>query len=125
MGFWTAMLCCSLLLPLIMTAAGWLMYRRPPKRINGLVGYRTAMSMKNQDTWQFAHDRCGRLWLKLGLGMLLPSVLVQLPFAHAGDEAVGMLALLLQGAQLILLVGSIVPVERALRRTFDENGRRR
>ena len=31
--------------------------------------------MKNQDTWLFAHQYCGRLWLRWGL-VLLPATLV-------------------------------------------------
>ena len=41
------------------------MSKYPPKEINGIIGYRTTMSRKNMDTWKFAHDYCGKLWLKL------------------------------------------------------------
>ena len=59
MGFFIAMFLCNLLMPSIMVIAGYCMYKNPPKEINGLIGYRTAMSEKNKDTWAFAHDCCG------------------------------------------------------------------
>ena len=62
MGFFIAMFLCNLLMPLIMLIGGYCMYRKPPKEINGLVGYRTTMSKKNKNTWKFAHEYCGKLW---------------------------------------------------------------
>ena len=44
MGFFIAMFLCNLLMPSIMVIAGYCMYKNPPKEINGLIGYRTAMS---------------------------------------------------------------------------------
>ena len=75
MGFFIAMFVCNLLMPLIMLIGGYCMYKNPPKEINGFVGYRTTMSKKNKDTWTFAHDYCGRLWIKLGLILLFPTIL--------------------------------------------------
>ena len=125
MGFFIAMFVCNLLMPLIMLIGGYCMYRKPPKEINGLVGYRTTMSKKNKDTWKFAHDYCGRLWIKLGLILLFPTILVQIPFVHSSENAIGIVALIVEAVQLTILIGSIVPVEKALKRTFDENGDRR
>ena len=125
MGFFIAMFVCNLLMPLIMLIGGYCMYRKPPKEINGLVGYRTTMSKKNKNTWKFAHDYCGRLWIKLGFILLIPTILVQIPFVHSSENTIGIVALIVEAVQLAILIGSIVPVEKALKRTFDENGVRR
>ena len=53
MGFFIFMFICNLLIPLLMIICGYFMRRKPPKEINGLIGYRTAMSRKNKDTWDF------------------------------------------------------------------------
>lgn len=53
------LLCFSLLIPLIMIAAGWLLRKRPPAHISGTVGYRTARSMASTESWRFAQE--GRL----------------------------------------------------------------
>ncbi len=88
MGFFIAMFLCNLLMPSIMVIAGYCMYKNPPKEINGLIGYRTAMSEKNKNTWAFAHDYCGKLWIKSGIILLVPTVLVQIPFAKSGEDVV-------------------------------------
>ena len=55
MGFWIFMLVMDLLLPGVMLWFGSLFLRGVPREINPVFGYRTAMSMKNRDTWAFAH----------------------------------------------------------------------
>lgn len=125
MGFWIAMFVCNLLVPLLMVIFGRIMYKHAPKSINGIYGYRTSMSMKNEDTWKFAHDYCGKLWYKLGLVMLLPSVLVQLPFIKSSTDTVGNMTLVLEFIQICVMIGSIVPTELALRKTFDKYGNRK
>ena len=109
MGFFIAMFLCNLLMPSIMVIAGYCMYKNPPKEINGLIGYRTAMSEKNKDTWAFAHDCCGKLWIKSGIILLVPTVLAQIPFAKSGEDVViSRVADLCRehGAKKVILYGS-------------------
>lgn len=85
MWFWWFILVCDLLVPFTMLIAGRMMWKHCPKHINGVVGYRTRRSMKNIETWKFAHDYCGQLWWKIGLWMIIPSVLVHVPFYHSDE----------------------------------------
>ncbi|NBJ88978.1 SdpI family protein [Acutalibacter sp. 1XD8-36] len=125
MGFWIYMLAMDLLIPLIMTGFGWYFSGRAPKKINPVLGYRTAMSMKNQDTWEFAHRHSGRIWKICGL-ILLPVTVVPMLFVIDGDEGiVGTVGGIVCGVQLAVLIGSIFPTERALRKNFDKEGNRR
>lgn len=125
MWFYITMFICNLLIPVVMIFAGYWMYRKPPREINAVIGYRTKASRKNKDTWLFAHDYCGRLWLKLGIVVLVATIIVQIPFVHASEDAIGNMTLIVEAVQILTLLGSIVPVEKALKRTFDENGVRR
>lgn len=121
-GFWCFMLAMELLIPLAMLLVGRRFCKSPPSRVNGLYGYRTPRSMKNQDTWAFAHRRCGRLWMRLG-GVLLPATaLASLVSLVRPDSFTGWYGGALVGAQCAVMALSILPVERALKRAFDENG---
>ncbi len=122
--FWFVLVC-DLLIPVLMVAAGQWMWKHPPKEINGFMGYRTARSMKNTDTWNFAHEYAGKLWRRWGWFLFVPSVLAHLPFYGADEDALGILCLAVTAVQMIAMLGSIIPVEMALKRTFDENGSRR
>ena len=125
MGFWIFMLCTVLLVPLIMLFFGLYFKNKSPKEINSLFGYRTTMSMKNKDTWEFAHHYCGRLWLVLGMIMLPLSVIPMLFFINQDIDDVGIAGGIIEGIQVVVLLISIFPTEKALKKTFDENGNRR
>ena len=61
------------------SAGVWVGFQKhPPRRVNGLYGYRTARSMKSQELWDFAQRLCGKLWWRLGWGLLLLSAAVML-----------------------------------------------
>ena len=125
MGLWIWLLIVDLLIPLTELGFGTLFLRRAPKNINFIFGYRTALSMKNRDTWSFAHRMIGRLWLTLG-GVLLPLSPVPLLFCLRSDErAIALTGGIVAVVQILLLILSVIPVEIALHRTFDENGIRK
>ena len=115
----------SVLIPALMLLFGWLFLRRPPRRINSIYGYRTARSMRNQETWDFAHQVCGKIWFRAGAIMLPLSLLAMLPALDRDVEAVGIWCIPVVGVQLAVLVGSIFPVERALKRNLDQFGGRK
>jgi len=122
--FWLFMLAMDLLIPLVMIGSGRMFLDRPPRTINSTFGYRTAMSMKNQDTWQFTHHYCGKLWFWTGM-ILLPLSIIPLLLVFGRDiDTIGMAGAAVCFAQVALLVGSIIPTERALKKTFDKNGKR-
>ena len=75
MQTWWMLFAANLLLPLMMLGIGGWFGKHPPRKINHFVGYRTPMSMKNEETWAFAHRACGRLWLRLGAALLPASAL--------------------------------------------------
>ena len=125
MGFWIFCTAMVLLTPVVMLLFGRRFQKKPPKTINSLYGYRTTRSMKNQDTWDFAHRTCGKLWFKLGLALLPVSLLAMLTVLGRGTTPVGMACFVVVMIQMAVLVGSLFPVERALKKTFDDFGRKR
>lgn len=122
-GFWIFMTVMNLLVPATMIGFGWKFLHNPPQNINASFGYRTAMSMKNQDTWDFAHRYCGKLWYRMGLGLLPVTALFSLLLFGKDAAIVGTCAGVFEMLQCIPLAGVIFPTERALKRTFDEFGR--
>ena len=125
MVFWMFMLLVDLMIPLSMLGFGNYFLRKAPKEINAVFGYRTTMSMKNRDTWEFAHKYCGRLWVRCGCVLLPLSVLPLLLVLGRDADTVGTVGGFICFLQLVPLIGSILPTERALKRTFDKNGIRR
>lgn len=124
MGFWLYCTVMCLLVPGVMLYFGWRFLNKPPKNINSIYGYRTSRSMKNQQTWYFAHQVCGKLWLRVGAVMLPLSLLVMVPAFGWHVEKTGLWLAGVAGVQLVVMVATIFPVEKALKRKFDKYGRR-
>lgn len=122
MWFWWFIFVCDLILPILFIVIGRMMWKHCPKEINGVLGYRTKRSMKNLDTWKFAHDYCGRLWWRIGWIILIPSILIQIPFYHSTVDLIGTVGGIICTVQCIILITSIIPTESALKKTFSEDG---
>lgn len=125
MGFWVFMLLMDLMIPLTMIGFGRYFMKNAPKEINAVFGYRTPMSMKNEDTWEFAHKYCGKIWYVCGLILLPVTVIFLLLVIGKSKDYVGTTGGLICGAQFIPFIGSIFPTEIALKKRFDKNGKRR
>ena len=125
MGFWIFMLIMDLLIPFTMIGFGYIFLKKAPKNINTLFGYRTTMSMKNKDTWEFAHKYCGKLWYVWGMILLFLTVIPMLWVLGKSEDMIGTIGGILCGIQMIPLIGCIFPTEHALKRHFDANGNRR
>ncbi len=123
-GFWVFMLVMDLLVPLVMICFGRRFEKTAPKEINAFFGYRTAMSMKNKETWKFAHEYIGRLWKVCGW-VTLPTSAVVMLFALGKDIVeVSIFGSVICGAQIVIMLCTIISTERALKRNFDKNGKR-
>jgi uncharacterized membrane protein len=123
MGFWFFMFAMVAILPLAMIVIGIIFYNRPPKNINFIFGYRTDLSMKNQKTWAFAHHLLGKIWMIMG-SILLPIMCVPMFFVmRASESTIGILGAILASISIFPLVISIFPVEKALEKNFDDNGK--
>ena len=124
-GFWIFMLLMDLLTPLTMIGFGRSFMTKAPEKINTVFGYRTTMSMKNKDTWEFAHKFFGRLWFWCGLALLPVAVIPLLFVLNSSLDTIGAVGGIVCMIELVPLAGSIFPTEAALKKTFDRNGSRR
>ena len=125
MGFWIFMLIMVLLSPVSMIAFGREFMNSAPHNINSTFGYRTKRSMMNKETWKFAHMYFGKLWFICGLILLLPSVAVMLFVLGKDVNAVGTVGAIIVFVQMIPMIGTIIPTEKALKKNFDDYGRHR
>ena len=125
MGFWIFMLAMNLLFPLIMIVIGRYFMKKSPKEINYIFGYRTNMSMKNKDTWDFAHKYFGKRWFRLGWLLIPISVIPMLFVIGKGEDIIGTVGMVVMVIDLILLIAPIFPTERALKKIFDKDGNKR
>lgn len=123
--FWLFMLLTALLIPGSMILLGRGFMKNPPGEINGGYGYRTSRSMRNRETWSFAHAYSGRFWYRAGRPLLAVSVLWMALLLGREIETVGNFGLILTAMQMVPFLAVIPATERALKREFDDFGRKR
>lgn len=102
---------------------GLIFVKCPPKDINGVYGYRTAMSSKNQQTWDFAHLYSGKVWLISGIITLIISFIIIFLFkgSFSDKKSYAWLYMMIFNLSAMLIV---VPLtEYKLRQKFDKDGR--
>ena len=124
MNYFTAMVA-FFLIPVVMVICGMSYTKRAPKRISKLAGFRTKMSMKNRDTWEFAHKYMGKLWFRLGWLLIPFSVIPMLFVIGKGEDIVATVGMVVMVIDLIVLIAPIFPTEKALKKTFDKDGNRK
>lgn len=125
MGFWIFMLAMGLLFSVVMILFGTMFMKSAPKKIDYIFGYRTDMSMKNRDTWEFAHKYIGKLWFRLGL-LLIPITVIPMLFVIGNSEnVVATVGLIVSFVNTVTLIIPIFFTEKALNRTFDKDGKRK
>lgn len=111
------------LLPLVMVICGMSYTKRGPKKITRLQGYRSKMSMKNRDTWDFAHKNLGDLWFKLGAPLLAVTSVVSLLVFRESTKQITTWCGVIFVIQLAIMVLPVFYTEKALKENFDENGK--
>jgi uncharacterized membrane protein len=58
----------------VFVLTGFILFKFPPKKINGLYGYRTTRSMSTQQNWDFAQKYAGKLMAKSGAILIFISI---------------------------------------------------
>ena len=128
MNFWIFMLVMNLLIPLTMIIFGYVYDKRPPKKPKSKFaysGYRTLMSMKNEETWEYAQRFFGKLWFRSGIVLGVISIIPLLFFMGKDKDTVGFAGMIICYVQLVVMLLPVIPTELALRRRFDRYGNRK
>lgn len=96
---------------IVFILAGLIMYAFPPKKINGLYGYRTQTSMQSQQKWDFAQTYSAKIMMLIGLifTLIAPSKGF-FKTNESVDLAIGMFCMIVGS------ISMIVVVEKALRK---------
>lgn len=125
MQMWFFMLFIAIVLPFIMFMSSFYFIAGGPKNINNIFGYRTGRSMINKDTWIFAHEYCGKLWLKVSVVFILASIVIMLCLIKTDQRVFVAVGFVIFIAEFVTLFFTINKTEKALADNFDIKGNRK
>ena len=81
--------------------------------------------MRNEETWKFANQYFGKVWYLCGLLSAPLSVFAMAFVLEKGTETMSTVGFIITMIQTIPFVGAMISTEIALKKNFDENGRRK
>lgn len=125
MAIWIICFITNVFLALVMIVFGRIFVKKAPNNINHLFGYRTNMSMKNEETWKFAHEYFGKLWIRFGIAAIPVALMPMVLVVGKGEDIIGKTGEIVAFCELFLLMIPIIPTEKALRKNFDKDGNRK
>ena len=128
MKFWIFMLVMNLLIPLTMIIFGYIYNKKPPQKPKSKFaysGYRTPMSMKNEETWEYANRFFGKLWFRFGIVLGLISIIPLFFVIGKDKDTVGFAGMIICYVQMAAMLLPVIPTEISLRRRFDKYGNRK
>ncbi len=102
-------------IPAIVLFLGWGLYKFPPKEIEQYYGYRTKRARSSKEAWIFAQQYSGRLYIIIGILMLILAVITYMLLKRQLTEGIFMLLLILETVAIFIPVPI---VERALKSKF-------
>lgn len=99
-------------IPLMMILIGYFLYKKQPKNINYVLGYRTKRSMSSKENWIYANKRMGEIWFKVGWGLLILILLFRLLLPLKSEDITEISSIL----GLIIMFAPIFVVEKELKK---------
>ena len=122
MGLWGIILLVVCVMSATMIGFGLYFYLAGPKKINFVFGYRTPMSMKNLDTWKFGNAYAGRCMWSTGAVLLIGSLAALFAIMNSDVTVIRTVGIIIIIAHAVMIFGSVISTEIALRKRFDHNG---
>ncbi|MDO5559462.1 MAG: SdpI family protein [Oscillospiraceae bacterium] len=100
--------------------------KTPPKDMYQLFGYRTELSVRNQDTWDFAQVNSGRVCRIVSVTAFILALVLIIKFKTANGRLVfNLCSILVLAAQLLSLSVTFPVTEYLIFRNFHEDGTRK
>ncbi len=118
MNLWTFLNVFIFLTPISMIGFGKYFVTLAKGGINNNIGYRTKRSMRNSETWEYAHIYCGKLYRVLGWASLIISIVAMAFLYGKSEKLVGKAAIGIIIFQIALLISSVIITEISLKKKF-------
>lgn len=122
MGNW----CFELLfLPIFDIISGIILWKNSSKDINVRVGMVSTYSMENEDMKEFTREYYGKLSWKIGWGLAILTIVVQILFQSCSNDVRSVMIFALGLIEIVVEIWSMILLRKELKKRFREDGSRR
>lgn len=113
---------CVMVGPLILLGLGLWFLLWPPKDNKSYVGFRTFYRAKTVESWRYAQHIAGCVWGAMGVVLTLILSLICNGFRKMDGLTMGTTAIICVIVELILLIASVIYINRQVAKKFDKDG---
>jgi uncharacterized membrane protein len=110
----------NFIMPLSLMIYGSIYIKKAKGNISNFLGYRTVRSMLSEETWKYGNRRAGQIWVRLGLGLIIFSVLYLLLITKDFTKPSWLLAIV----SIVSGMVSLQTVDKELKKKFDDKGKK-
>ncbi len=125
MGLWIFLLFMNLFFLFTMLWLGKQYQNGAPQNANSVFSYQTRMSLINRSTREFSHAYIGRIWYVAGRTLLVPTLIAMSAVYGKSSGVTGFVGGFTAAVSGILFVSAVPATEIALKKNFDESGKRK
>lgn len=116
---WTFVCISCLICPLMMLIYGIRFAQFQPKK-EGICGLRIKDALRNDETWHFAHQYCGRLWQMMGMFMASAVIICMIILFKCSELVVAVSGVVILFIQLIVFICSFCLISKAIVKNFGK-----
>ena len=83
------------------------------------IGFRTKRAMSSKDAWSFANQKCGVIWIVIGILAFILTISMVFIIQIEGIESVVQSVILI--SLIVATIISVIVIENQLKNKFDDN----
>lgn len=113
-----------LLLPLILSIPGVLLWKIPPKSINSVYGFRIRLASRSIETWKYANVRSGKLMFISGGLLLVVNITLFLFFGRILEvsDTISFISRISTIIAVLIFTSIVLIIQHELKNRFDNRG---
>jgi len=116
---WFLVCIACLICPILMLVYGIRFSQYQPKR-DGICGVRIKAALENEETWNFAHQYCGKLWQTMGMFMASAVIICMMVLINFSNLVIAVSGVVILLIQLVLFVLTFAFVSKAIVKNFGK-----
>ena len=112
-------------LPIINIIFGIILWKNSSEDMNVRIGFVSTYIMKNEDMKKFTREYYGRLSWKIGWGLTILTIAVQILFQSCSNDVRSVMIVALGLIEIVVEIWSMILLRKELKKRFREDGSRR
>lgn len=109
-------------IPIILIVTGRVLWKHPSIDIEIRIGRKSTLRIEDEEKKERIREYCGKLECKLGVVLLIFSVLIHILYLLSSKEVIGILVMILPTVQVLCVFADFILMGRFWKKSFPKDG---